>query len=718
MRPGDTARAGDTIQAGGDTAATAAVSDVVLAPGYIIDLSGKKCTIEKRIKISGEAIVYTVKIDDKPFIFKHYKPNTQLSDTAREVISRIKNSPHDRIVKVIDFGKYNNQDYEILELAEGGTLGDYLKKSAIRDAEQFAKIIKIINEGLQQLHTQYNVIYQDLKPDNIFFSDAKKTEMVLADFGISSVMETGTKKAQVVASLTDLYGAFELSPKTGRKHVIATPAVDYYSLGITILEMWLGEKPFMNIPPIERDYMISEGNIDFPADMPDDYKTLIQGLIKYNRNERWGYDQIQQWLSGKQLQSSGKASTGFATEMFNDTENFSSPKELADLMVKYPDQGAKILYSGIVESWFRKSGKELRAEEIKEVLATNAQDKQSGYYTAIYKIDPTRAWTSKGGKACTNLEEIAQALSSESAYYMEDLKKTNARLYLYLAAVEGANGVEASENFCKYFTEYKPALALAIICLKLQGDCITIGSKKYQSPEELKQEKDTAQQELINKSVMEDHSTLLVWLSSFYKDYLPVTVGFKAQMVPQKFFLINLLPDFSYKKFDPKWQTNALTILKLLIDESLGRSDLFEAYAAQGLPFNGEIPGLNVSPLEYVISRYFDFGIDIALNLVRLLVKFGADINEKRKNFLNETADGGRIELARLLIELGYTDKNKAKVAYETAIYRHILSGHSLRPWIELLKPYAKMNIFDKAALIPWIIRWRYWAYTFHKKKK
>jgi hypothetical protein len=76
-------------------------------------------------------------------------------------------------------------------------------------------------------------------------------------------------------------------------------------------------------------------------------------------------------------------------------------------MIKYPDQGEKILYSGIAAKWFEKSGRGLRAEEIKEVAYTYAQDKQSGHYTAIYKLDPGRAWTSKGGKACTNTEEIA-----------------------------------------------------------------------------------------------------------------------------------------------------------------------------------------------------------------------------------------------------------------------------------------------------------------------
>jgi serine/threonine protein kinase len=201
---------------------------------------------------------------------------------AKEVLSKIKDKPHDRIIKAIDFGTYSNQDYEIMEFAEGGTLSEYLEKNAIRDVKQFKNIVKMINEALVQMHDEYNAIYQDLKPDNILFIDTNKTKLVLADFGTASVMEKDDKKAKVVASLTDLYGALELSPKTGHKYVFATPAVDYYSLGITMIEMWLGEKPFKNIQPVDRDYMISEERVDFPTDMPVDCKTLIQGLLKHN----------------------------------------------------------------------------------------------------------------------------------------------------------------------------------------------------------------------------------------------------------------------------------------------------------------------------------------------------------------------------------------------------------------------------------------------------
>jgi serine/threonine protein kinase len=278
-----------------------AASGFVLVPEQTIVLNGKNCTIEGLIKISGEATIYKIKMDGKSFILKHYRFDMPLYDTTKEVLFRIKNNPLDRIIKIIDFGKYNNQDYEIMEFAEGETLREYLEKGAIRDVNQFKNIVRSINEGLQQVHNKHNVIYQDLKPDNIFFKDAGKIQIVLADFGVSSVMETGEKKATVAAITTKSYAAPELEPKTGQKYVVATPAADYYSLGITMFEMWLGEKPFKNVSPVESDYMLLEGKIDFPSDMPDDCKMLIRGLLKPDWRDRWGNEQVQQWLDGQAL---------------------------------------------------------------------------------------------------------------------------------------------------------------------------------------------------------------------------------------------------------------------------------------------------------------------------------------------------------------------------------------------------------------------------------
>jgi len=647
--------------------------------GQAIALNGRNCVIESTISgSSGEAVVYKATIDGEPYALKLYKPNMPLSDTAKKVITKIKDNPKDRIIKIYDLGNYNGQDFEVMEYAEGGTLEEYLKSSgAIHDTTKIKNIVKMIVEGLEQLHGEHKVIYQDLKPENIYLRDAKKTSLVLADFGISSIMKGYDKEVEVTASITDLYAAPELAHKGNRNEVMATPAVDYFALGITMLELWLGEKPFKGVKAAKRDYMIAEGQVDLPIDMPDDYATLIKGLIKPQRKDRWGNEQVRKWLKGEALaaepKASKKANKTYDPLDFSDTESATTPKELAALMEKYPDIGKTCLYDGIIKEWFKKAGNLRLYNEIQNNASQYAKDKDAGLYTAILALDPERPFKSRGGKVCRTAEDIADAIMAESAYYMDDLKRPNANLYLYLAATESQQGKEAVDAFCKYFKEYSPKRALALVYLKLQGDGgITIGKKHYQGPEELKKEKNSAQIDLVKKAVTEKDSTLLVWLSDIYGDNLESTDVFNKLSIPEQFFLLGLLPFLSFKEFNGNsW------VLQELIDSYPGRADFFQTYAAQGLPLTGQVCSDKRTPIDYVVCNYDELsrkhGIDTIRNMIRLLCKLGANVNEYSGDGrcpLINAYNAKDIGLVTLLLELG-ADENQ----YREYIYNQLVQS-------------------------------------------
>jgi len=271
------------------------------------------------------------------------------------------------------------------------------------------------------------------------------------------------------------------------------------------------------------------------------------------QKDRWGNEQVRKWLKGEALEvepkASKKASAAYDPLKFSNAESAASPKELAALMEKYPDIGKTCLYEGIIKDWLKKAGDLMLFNAIQNITSQHAKDKDAGLYSAILALDPERPFKSRGGKTCKTSEDIAEAIMAESAYYMEDLKKPNANLYLYLAATESQQGKEAADTFCKYFKEYSPKRALALVYLKLQGDAgVTIGTKHYQNPEELKNEKDTSQIALVEKAVTEKDSTLLVWLSDMYGDNLKTTDGINNLSTPELVFLLGLLPLHSIKK--------------------------------------------------------------------------------------------------------------------------------------------------------------------------
>ena len=664
----DTARMdGGTARMDGSQGAGPAAGGNIFADGQTLVLNGKNCVIEKLISMgSGEAVVYKIQIDGKPYTLKHYKPNTPLSETAKKLLAKIRDNPQEKIIKIFDFGAYDGQDFEIMEYAEGGTLGEYVKKKgAIRDAN-LKGVVKQINEGLRQMHGFYKAIYQDLKPENIFFKDAQKTSLVLADFGISSIMQDSMDEVEVTASVTDLYGAPELARKGNNTNVIVTPAVDYFAFGITVYELWLGKQPFMDIKPTTRERRIQNKDVDFPVDMPGDCKALIQGLLDPLPKDRSGNEHIQKWLKGETFAPESKkpdAVTVYKPLKFGN-ESASNPKEMAVLMEKYPDAGKDSLYDEVIINWLREAGDLTLRSEIKNVISQYGKDREAGLTAAIYTLDPERPFKSRKGRICKTGEEIADAIMDDQAHYMEDLKKTNSALYIYLSVTWGSQGKEVADTFCRYFKEYSPNRALTLIYLKLQSDGgMSIGSKRYRSADELAQENDKAQIDIIKKAVKEKDSRLLVWLSAEYGDYFKSTEEFGKLNVTEQFFLLGLLPFLSYKELTG----NNEAALKDLIDNYPGRSDLFEAYVAQGLPLKGQIldSPAKKTPIDYVVRNFNGLskkhGIAAINNLIRLLCKLGADVNECSSDntyTLLNAFNANNNDLVNLLLKLG-ADRGK-----------------------------------------------------------
>jgi serine/threonine protein kinase len=698
----------------------------LFSPGQIIDINNKQCTIESVISMSsGEAVIYKITIDGKHGVLKYYKLGTA---SPKTVLSVIKSNPKNKIVKLFDFGHRNNQDYEIMEYAEGGTLDQYLKENGpIKDTAKLKYFVGQIIEGLNQLHNELRIIYQDLKPENIYFLDAQKSTLVLGDFGISGVLEPGKNEATVTANATTVYAAPELGRTGNEKNAIVGPAVDYFALGITMLHLWDGTTPFKGIPEAERSRLIRNEEVKFPQDMSAECVKLIQGLIDPLPKSRWGNQHVKKWLAGESLETIvRKTSITYEPRMFNETENYANPAELAELMDKYPDKGKQYLFNNILAPWIEKSGNDSLLIDINIIISTYAADKDTALYLAIYTLDPARPFVTNGGKSCS-MDKIADALMTESAYYMEDLKKANARLYLYMEAVEGSNGKKAAEKFRKYFDEYSPRHAFSLVYLDLQEDdgrSIAIGSKTYQNPEEVAAETDNLQIGLIKKAIQEEDSLFLVWLSNQWGDFFTSTVAYENLPAPDKFFLLGKFKFLSYKEFDKNWEQNALSDLCSLINERAGRIDLFEAYAAQGLPFSGQMPhdkdcDWNPTALGYLTSFFegvTNNDTEKGMELVRFLHSHGANINEESGNGelpLSIAVLKRNAPLVKLFLELGANpDKvdSKDSAPLMLALYQWSDNGEEKETSAEseriaianmLLEQNANINLTDEDGRTP-----------------
>lgn len=175
---------------------------------------------------------------------QHSEARQRLEREARAV-SRLN---HPNICTLHDVGRQGEIDYLVLELLEGQTLADRLRKGPL-PLERALEIGIQVAGGLDRAHRE-GVLHRDLKPGNIFLT---KTGAKLLDFGLAKAMGGGggdpavTGVPTVMSPLTSegaIVGTFQyMSPEqlSGKE---ADARSDLFAFGLVLYEMLTGRKAF------------------------------------------------------------------------------------------------------------------------------------------------------------------------------------------------------------------------------------------------------------------------------------------------------------------------------------------------------------------------------------------------------------------------------------------------------------------------------------------
>ena len=156
------------------------------------------------------------------------------------------------IASFYQYGVADGHPYIAMEFVGGQSLRSVLNqvlssglpwKRAIAIASQIA-------EALAYAHGQ-GVVHRDLKPDNIIVSgETENPNVVLIDFGLSSVTDPQNEELQKLTKTGDLIGSINyLSPELC-KGLKPDSRADIYSLGVIIYEMITGHPPFEADSPV------------------------------------------------------------------------------------------------------------------------------------------------------------------------------------------------------------------------------------------------------------------------------------------------------------------------------------------------------------------------------------------------------------------------------------------------------------------------------------
>ncbi|HEV3028811.1 MAG TPA: serine/threonine-protein kinase, partial [Planctomycetota bacterium] len=146
---------------------------------------------------------------------------------------------HENIVASIDVGESSGRYYFVMEVIEGATLQEILKRSGKLPEKQAMDFAKQIANGLRHAH-QMGLIHRDIKPANIMIHGERTAK--ICDFGLAR--EVNADVTLTVPGTVQSSPAYA-SPEQCRGRRDLDHRTDMYSLGVTLFEMLTGQRPFL-----------------------------------------------------------------------------------------------------------------------------------------------------------------------------------------------------------------------------------------------------------------------------------------------------------------------------------------------------------------------------------------------------------------------------------------------------------------------------------------
>lgn len=400
----DTSSARQTELVGGNRA------DSIEQPDTAIDFTRRTSIDRYKIKKviaenTGEASLLLTENEGEIQVMKLYHMDTKPDEKIERALEMI-NSPY--VMPHAKGGVYNERTYEILPYFAKGDLSKHIPMS-----DDFIEniVVKSINEGLRVLHDN-SIIHRDIKPSNLFLSD-DETKVILGDFGISSLLDSNVSVRATSMSRTLGYSAPEASSGFVSKES------DYYSFGITLLHLAIGQDPFAGMTDMQILYQTINKPLEIPATVSSRLTQLIKGLTVKDRNNRWGYDEVTRWLNHEEVEvRERKTYKGLKpyTFLYN---KYYGLDEISMAFANDWDNAAKHLYRGLVEKNIVQYGEEY-ASQVADVKSLD--DRDIAVFKMIYILNPHAPLCFRG-KVYTDLQSLGMAMYENGSNPSSDIWK-------------------------------------------------------------------------------------------------------------------------------------------------------------------------------------------------------------------------------------------------------------------------------------------------------
>ena len=271
----------------------------------------------------------------------------------QNVINSISGDEVNGVIKLFDFGKVEWSFLKkwcqvlIYERPAGGRVAEVLA-SGIQNYQRVDIIGKVLRQCIETLEYLQirGQVHRALRPDNLYFRDESREEIILGDF-----LSSPPGFDQPLVFETPERGMASVGGR-GRGDI----RDDYYALGVTVayflqsglpVSAWTAEQ-VIHSKITRSSYQTLVGrNLLTSA-----FVEPLRGLLDDNPNQRWGFDTYEMWASGRRVPASQTPARQRLPRAlkFGEFEHI-EPRSLAYAMSLRPDMSIKLIRDGTLETW-------------------------------------------------------------------------------------------------------------------------------------------------------------------------------------------------------------------------------------------------------------------------------------------------------------------------------------------------------------------------------
>jgi eukaryotic-like serine/threonine-protein kinase len=192
---------------------------------------------------------------------------------------------HPNLVQVYDFGEAAGRHYLVMELIEGQDLAEHIQQYGKMNVHDGLNAVEQAAHALKAACAK-SIIHRDIKPSNLMLT--RDGIVKVSDLGLAKIL---TDNTEVTATGVGMGSPHFIAPEQADDSSNVDHRVDIYALGITLLYLLTGKKPFDGSTPFS--VVLAHVNKPLPSgsdlgtELPESVEWLISRMAAKKPEHRY-----------------------------------------------------------------------------------------------------------------------------------------------------------------------------------------------------------------------------------------------------------------------------------------------------------------------------------------------------------------------------------------------------------------------------------------------